>query len=101
VSTRWAREAAMACRRAPNAQTIVLGDVSVIGPVQEEDRVMQDASGSESLRRVTVAVVPTDALGTVARHSTATIGRWDYVVRDVQLASDGELTELVLSRVAT
>ena len=54
TSTRWAREAAMVCRRAPNAKTITVGSVSAVGPVQEEDRVLQDASGADTLRRVTV-----------------------------------------------
>ena len=101
MSARWAREAVVACRRAPNAQTIVVGTASVVGPVQEEDRLMTDASGAESLKRVTVATVPTDAVGTVARHGSVTVGGMAYVVRDVRLASDGELTELVLARVAS
>lgn len=101
TSTRWAREAAMVCRRAPNAKTITVGSVTAVGPVQEEDRVLQDASGADTLRRVTVAVVPTAVIGTVARHATALVGTTTYTVRDVQLASDGELTELVLAEVAS
>ena len=91
----------MVCRRAPNAKTITVGSVSAVGPVQEEDRVLQDASGADTLRRVTVAVVPTAVIGTVARHATALVGTTTYTVRDVQLASDGELTELVLAEVAS
>jgi len=99
VSTRWEREAAMTCRRAPNAQTLAIGSVRVIGPIQQEDRVLQDASGAETLRRVTVAIVPTLELGTVARHTLVTVGTTTYTIRDVQLASDGLLTELVLAEV--
>jgi len=91
----------MACRRAPNAKTITVGSVSAIGPVDEADRVVQDASGADTLRRVTVATVPTSVIGTVARHATARIGTTTYTIRDVQLASDGEFTELVLAQVAS
>lgn len=91
----------MVCRRAPNAKTITIGALSVVGPVQEEDRLMTDASGAESMKRVTVAVVPTAEVESVARHDTAQVGTTRYVVRDVQLISDGELTELYLSRVAS
>ena len=89
----------MVCRRAPNAQTIRIGGVTVMGPVQQEDRVMTDASGAETLRRVTVATVPTAAFtdDPIARHTTAMVGTTTYRIRDVQLASDGELTELVLA----
>ena len=61
----------MVCRRAPNAKTITIGSVSAIGPIQQDDRVLQDASGADTLRRVTVAIVPTAVIGTVARHVTA------------------------------
>jgi len=91
----------MVCRRAPNAQTITIGSVSAIGPIQQDDRVLQDASGADTLRRVTVATVPTAVIGVVARHATARVGTTTYTVRDVQLASDGELTELVLAEVAS
>lgn len=99
VSTRWAREAAMVCRRAPNAQAIKIGGITVMGPVQQEDRVVSDASGAETLRRVTIAVVPTAAFADdpLSRHTTAVVGTTTYRIRDVQLASDGEITELVLA----
>ena len=97
--TRWEREAAIICRRAPNAKTLVIGSVSVTGPIQQEDRVLQDASGAESLRRVTVAAVPTHELGTVARHTRATVGTTTYTIRDVLLLGDGLLTELILAEV--
>lgn len=91
----------MVCRRAPNAKTITIGAVSAVGPIQQDDRVLQDASGADTLRRVTVAIVPTAVIGTVARHATARVGDTRYTVRDVQLASDGELTELVLAEVTS
>lgn len=90
----------MVCRRAPNAQTITIGSASAIGPVQEEDRVLQDASGADTQRRVTVATVPTADITGVARHAIARIGERRYTVRDVQRASDGLLTELILAEVA-
>ncbi len=97
--TRAEREAALVCRRAPNAKMLVIGSVSLTGPIDQEDRILQDASGAETLRRVTVATVPTHELGTVARHTRATVGTTTYTIRDAALLDDGLLTELILAEV--
>ena len=99
--SRWASDAAWLCRRAPNAQAIRIGDITVRGPVEEADRVVLDASGTERLARVTVAVVPTDAFSSITRHGTATVGTTRYTIRDVRLLDDGALTELTIAAVVS
>jgi len=91
----------MVCRRAPNAQVIQVSGVTTQGPVGQEDRPLVDASGAETLRRVTVAIVPTVHFeaAPIARHATAVVGASRYTVRDVRAIDDGELTELVLAAV--
>lgn len=93
----------MALRRTPNAQPIVVGAITATGPVTQEDRVLQDASGAETLIRATVAQVPTATFvdAPITRHSTVTIGTTSYRVRDVRLVDDGAVTEVVLAEVLT
>lgn len=96
--SRFADHAAALCRRAPNAQAITIGAVTVKGPVGEEDRVVSDASGAERLARVTVALVPTAAFPNgITRHATATVAGVDYTIRDVRRLEDGALTELLIA----
>jgi len=98
--SRFTDHAAALCRRAPNAKSIRVGAITVTGPVTEEDRVVADASGSETLRRFTVATVPTAAFEAdpLTRHTTATVGATLYTIRDVRLLDDGELTEVLMAR---
>lgn len=100
--SRFVAHAAALCRRAPNAQQIRIGSVTVQGPVSEEDRVVSDAVGGERLARVTVAVVPTGAFPDgIARHATAVVAGTSYTIRDVRRLEDGLLTEVVIAEVAS
>lgn len=100
--SRFTDHAAALCRRAPNAKSIRIGSVTVVGPVGEEDRVVSDASGGERLARVTVAVVPTASYPNgISRHSVAVITGTSYTIRDVRAIDDGELTELQLAEVVS
>ncbi|RTL04202.1 MAG: hypothetical protein EKK62_16810 [Acidimicrobiia bacterium] len=96
--SRFTDHAAALCRRAPNAKSIRIGAVTVLGPVGEEDRVITDATGAERLARVTVAVVPTASFPSgITRHSSARVDGTTYTVRDVRRMEDGELLELVIA----
>lgn len=100
--SRFTDHAAALCRRAPNAKSIRIGSVTVVGPVGAEDRVITDASGGERLARVTVATVPTAAFADgISRHSLAVITGTSYTIRDVRALDDGELTELSLAEVVS
>lgn len=101
--SRYTDDAVFLCRRAPNAQAIRYLGQQTTGPVSEDDRITLDASGAERLDRVTVALVPTDALSGLARHQRVTVGQGRdavaYTLRDFRKIEDGLLTELHLARV--
>lgn len=92
----------MVLRRAPNAKALRVAGVDVTTPVSIDDRVITDASGAQTIVRVTVANVPTYLFPTgIARHVTATVGSTTYTVRDARETDDGEYIELLLAEVAS
>ncbi len=103
--SRYTTDAAFLCRRAPNAQAIRYNGQCTTGPVSEDDRITLDASGAERLDRVTVALVPSDALVGLARHQRVYVGTGtdavSYTLRDFRKIEDGLLTELYLARVVS
>ena len=99
--SRWATQAAALCRRAPNAQKIVLGREVTYGPVDIVDRDGQDASGAPMAVRHTVATIPADALPSLARFATLTIGGAAYTVRDHNLVEDGLIRHVIVQEVVS
>jgi len=79
---------------------LVHGDVTGRGLLDEEDGVVQDASGSDVLQRRVVLTVRRSSFPDLAANDVVLIERSEYRVGDVLLSADGLIAQAVVKRVS-
>jgi len=79
---------------------VVVGDVEGRGLLDEEDGVVQDASGGDVLQRRVVLTVRRSSFPDLTANDVVTVDGADYRAGDVVLSTDGLITQAVLKRVS-